>query len=471
MNVGPPRPDLPDDGMLSLGAIHPIRAHLVFIAVFVLSAAITALALTFVYSERFVGETNTYFKPAELTRLAPQETRALGSPVPNTPFKVIGQTLEGLVKSDALLRQTVIDLKLDVPAVETFDGPWYRIAYKRAKNYLSEYGADVWSLLQHGRVIEENRTSTAIRDLRKNTKVLSEDSYIFTVRTLAKTPELAAATANDLARRLIDLINGEDQDTASRRGQQLGQLRAQKLVELTNLEVSIRDLLASVNSASIDSEIEQSTARRSTLDLQRIDTAASLRQEESRAAEFANRLRGQAPDTRPRQSDRLGADDFNKLTSEKLAAENRAVGLRSRYEVLQRDADLLDARIQRLNLVRSETAVLSARLQSAKRDLVALTDSLQETAIKAGIVAGELRIQSPAQIPQFPVSPIKIYHVGLAAVLAAVFGAGMAVLLGYWDIRLFMVGDKWRWPVLTETKAGPHEARRIDAELSSQSVS
>ena len=477
MDVGPLRPSLPDDRRLSLGAMHPVRAHLAFIAVFVLSAAVTAVALTYVYSERFVGETNAYFKPAgSRPRLALQGDP--GAWITGAQHALQGDRTDARSPRQKAMHcsvlETVIDLHLDASDVATYDGPWYRVAYQRAKDFVFDYGADAWSLLQYGRVIEDDRTNTAIRDLRKNTKVLSEDSYVFTVRTLAKTPELAAGAANDLARRLIDVINGEDQDANSRRGQQLEKLRAQKLAELATLEASIRDLLAGVNAASIDTEIEQSTSRRSKLDLQRIDAAASLRQEESRAVDFANRLRNQAPasgDARSRPIDRLGADDFSKLTSEKLAAENRAVGLRSRLEVLQRDADQLSARLQQLNLVRSESDVLSARLQSSKRDLVALTDSLQETAIEGGMAAGELRIQSPAQIPQSPVSPIKVYHVGLALVLAAVFAAGLAVLLSYLDIRLFMVGEKWRRPVATEAKAVPYEATRIDAKLSRQSSS
>lgn len=481
MEIGPARPEMPRNGVarddmardagLSLGAIYPVRSHVAFITIFVLSAALSALGLTYVYSERFAAETNTYFKPAEVTRLSVQETRALGAPVPTTPFKVIGQTLDGLIKSDALLRQTVLDLELDAPEVEDFSGPWYRVAYQQAKQFLSEYGADAWSLLQYGRIIEENRTAKAIRELRKNTKIVSEDSYVFTLRTLAKTPQRAASTANDLASKLIALINGEDQRSASRRGEQLGKLRADKLLELVVLEASIRDLLQTVSTASIDTEIEQSTARLSQLELQRTDAAASLRQEESRAAAFAGRLRAQAPslgprgddDGRTRPSDRLGADDFSKLTAEKLAAESRATGLRARFEVLQRDADLLSARLRQLNQVRSQTDLLSAQLQGAKRDLVALTDALQETEIKANSAQGELRVQSPAQVPQSPISPIKIYHVGLAAALAAVFGTGMAMLLSYFNIRMLMVGEKWRTLALPDARAATSEVARIDA--------
>ena len=444
---------LTHDRPISLGSIHPVRAHGMFIWLFVLSAALTALALTFVYGERYAAETNTYFKPAEVTRLSVQETRALGSPVPNTPFKVIGQTLDALVKSDALLRPVVQELGLDIEEPVDFGGPWYTSYYKRTKAWLQEYGNDAWSLLQFGRIIEQDRTARAIRELRRNTKVVSEDSYVFTLRTMAKTPELAARIANELAVRLIDVTVGEDQRASENRTKQLQVLRTAKLEEIAGLERQVRDLLGTVSSGSIAEEINSTITRLQQIDLQRADAQASLVQEDSRAGALASRLRQTqafvAPlnddDLRPaRPTNRLNADDYARATTERISAESKAAGLRSRSDSLQREAVRVGERIRQLNAARAEHDLLTAQLQSAKRDLVALTDASQETAIKSSSTRSELWVQSRAQPPQAPVSPIKVYHVGLAAALAALFGMGMAVLLGYFNVHLLMVREKWR---------------------------
>ena len=104
------------DSELLRDAMQPLREHIAFIVVFVLSAMLSALALTYIYSERYRGEATILFKPAELTKLTQHTTQALGSPFPsNTAFKAIDQTITQMLDSDALLRQVVADLHLEVP--------------------------------------------------------------------------------------------------------------------------------------------------------------------------------------------------------------------------------------------------------------------------------------------------------------------------------------------------------------------
>jgi uncharacterized protein involved in exopolysaccharide biosynthesis len=491
MNHQSLRPDLTPKLRPGLGTRQPIRAHAPFLVVFVLSAALTALGLTYVYSERFAAETTTLFEPTEVTRLSAQETRALGSPVPNTPFKVIGQTFAGLIKSDSLLRETVQELNLDVEEPVVFNGPWYRDYYKMTKQFLEDYGSYAWSYLQFGRIVQDDRTTKAIKDLRNNTKVVSEDSYVFTLRTLAKTPETAAKTADDLAIKLIAVINGEDRRSALRRGDELRRLVEGKSEEIARLEARMCDLLESVNAASLDTEIERATNRKSQLQLQLIDAEASLKeedtrsvgygrrllagQEQSRAVSYADRVQGRIPVLLSQGDDisdhpangRLSADDFARLTSERLAAENRAIGLRARANALSREVGPLEERLQQLNRVRVDYDLVGAQLQAAKRDLVALSDTLQESVIKASNQQTQLRVQSSAQAPQTPVSPIKIYHVGLATALALALGMGMSVLLSYFEIHLLMVGERWRTaiqinPSLPRDVEGPDAGRRVD---------
>lgn len=474
-----PNGPLPGARLVSLGALHPIRSHATFIAVFTLSAALSALLYTYVFSERFSAETTTLFEPAEVTRLSMADTRALGSPVPNTPFKVIGQTFDGLIKSDAVLRDTVETLHLDAPDIVVYNGPWYLDLYKWTKKTVQDYGSDAWSYLQFGRVIPKNPVGAAIKDLRKHTKVVSEDSYVFELRTLGKTPDAAAKTADFLAGRLIATINGEEKRAALKRADELKRLSDAKFAEVTALEAKQREMLETTGSASIDAEINETTSRRSQLQLQLADAQASLHEENSRVVNYVDRLRGGEEVNRaaayndrlrgristPLMADasealgssggRLRADDFSHLNSERLAAENKAKGLGSRIDALEREMDPITARLQLLNTTRSKYELVGTQLQTAKRDLVALSDALQESIIKASNVQPQLRIQSPAYAPGSPASPIKIYHVGLAAALALALGLGMAVLLSYFDIRWLMFDEKWRMPLAARTPNGP----------------
>ena len=65
-----------------------------FIIVFCLSAIITSLALTYVFSEKYKAGTTIFYRDQEVTRLKAQDTEAFGSPLPAPPFKVIGNTLQ-----------------------------------------------------------------------------------------------------------------------------------------------------------------------------------------------------------------------------------------------------------------------------------------------------------------------------------------------------------------------------------------
>jgi uncharacterized protein involved in exopolysaccharide biosynthesis len=179
-------------------------------------------------------------------------------------------------------------------------------------------------------------------------------------------------------------------------------------------------------------------------------------------------LLSQGDDISARPADgRLSADDFAHLTSERLAAESRAIGLRARANALSREVGPLEERLQQLNRVRADYDLVGAQLQAAKRDLVALSDTLQESLIKASNQQTQLRVESSAQAPQTPVSPIKIYHVGLATALALALGMGISVLLSYFEIHLLMVGERWRTAIQIDPPSpreaeGPDAGRRVD---------
>jgi hypothetical protein len=109
--------------------------------VFVNSAMLTALALTFIFSEAYRVRTTVFFKTSEMTQLANHPTQALGSPYPsNTGFKAIYQRIAQTLDSDALLRQVVKDRHLDAPKPRNISGPWLARYCKQAATERS-YGA------------------------------------------------------------------------------------------------------------------------------------------------------------------------------------------------------------------------------------------------------------------------------------------------------------------------------------------
>jgi uncharacterized protein involved in exopolysaccharide biosynthesis len=445
----------------------PLRAHAIFITIFVLSAALTALAMTYIYPERYAAETTIFFKPANILKLSESQVQALGSPVPNTPFKVISQSLNALVKSDSLLRQVVLDLSLQRPQQKTVSPIWYVRLYNEAKDWLYDYGADAWSVLKYGRMITPDRTDQAIAALSKGLKIVNEDSYVFRLTARWKTPEAAAAIANTVASKVSELLRQDDRQAADQEHQQVRALLTQKFDEITRLEDEIRDLLLSNGVGSVQAAIEQATDAYAQLQLSRADASAELSQQEARLYALANKVHqeGMPPISvtavdgleQPRARGQLTTNEYSRLLIERQTTEVNVNGLKARVANYNQTTAQMEQDIAKLTRMQAEYGALSQRLEADKRDYTALRDVLAESTVRASDFQGELRVTSLATPDSAPVSPIKIYHVGLAVSLALLLACGLAYLLSYFDIRLFLPrpkgGDRGPGPELAAAAA------------------
>jgi uncharacterized protein involved in exopolysaccharide biosynthesis len=311
---------------------------------------------------------------------------------------------------------------------------------------LADYMSKVTSYLSFGRVIEPDPVGAAIGALRKQIKVLTTDSYLYTLQVTAKTPELAAAIADHLGVALLDIIRRNDQASSSNENQGSVALRDAKLHEIEDIETRIRDLLTNSQVVSIKDEITKITDRASKLQEDGSTTLADLRQSDAKVAGLAEKLRlaGSTDAARgdatvaARQSGRLSATDYAKLTSDKLDAEVNSRSLRAKLDSIERSYAAIVPRFQVLNQTQTEYDLLAAQLKSATRDYATLTDAVQQLAIKMTSGQSELRIQEKAQIPSVPLSPIKFLHVIAAGALAAIIAIGLAYVLDYFDIRIFL---------------------------------
>jgi uncharacterized protein involved in exopolysaccharide biosynthesis len=438
--ASPAYPDVAGD------ELRPLREHRAFITVFILSAMLSALALTYIYSERYRAENVLYFKTSVVPRLVPNSTEAFGSPVPSITYKIILQTITGLVESDAILRGIVTDLHLDYREPRDYSGPWYVRDAKVLMFGLADFMSDVSSYLSFGRIIEPDPVSSAISGLRKQIKVVNNDSYLYILQVNARTPQLAASIADHLGVALLDLLRRNDLASSGTESKDAVALRDAKLREIEDIETKIRDLLTNTQVVSIKEEIDQITQRASKLQQDRSATLADLRQSDAKVAGLAEKLRlpgspEAARDDGSPATHRLGrltAVDYAKLTSDKLEAEVNSRALRGRLDSLERSYAALVARFQVLNQTQAEDDVMTVRLKSAARDYATLTDVVAQTAIKTASGPSELRIQEKAQIPRAPLSPIKMFHVLAAGGLAAMIAIGLAYVFDFFDIRLFL---------------------------------
>jgi len=261
----------------------------------------------------------------------------------------------------------------------------------------------------------------------------------------ADTPQQAAERADKLIEVLTALLRRDDRLAFDHRTGELVRLRDQKSRDIEGLDAAIQTLLASNRVASIDDELKTLTDRLSKLRAQWADTQADLDQSEGKVAATSEKLRVPVPAALPDgypsaagHTSRISPDDYGKLTSKKLDAEVDSRGLRARLAAIERAYNALVPSIRVLTDVKAQDDLLAAKLASAKRDYGALTDGIQELATRQMTGESELHVQSEAGGSIQPVSPIKIYHVGAAVGLAALVAIGLAYVLDYFEIRLFL---------------------------------
>src|SRR5229473_7593674 len=120
----------------------PLRQHISFIVLFTMWAALAALAITYIYDEKYQATVTIVLKPTEVTRLKQHtnEDEALGVPVPNDiEYKVITQSLSDLATSEPLLRRVVTKLHLDRAADRDYSAlPFLARWYDEIEDWLDD---------------------------------------------------------------------------------------------------------------------------------------------------------------------------------------------------------------------------------------------------------------------------------------------------------------------------------------------
>jgi uncharacterized protein involved in exopolysaccharide biosynthesis len=420
----------------------PLKRHKSFILVFTLSAALSALALTYIYSEKYEGETTILFKPTEVSRLRDQDytEEAFGAPLPQAEYKVIGKTIEDLTSSKALLEPVVTKLKLDVPDSRVYTGPFYYVWYKEAKDYVNDEAKDVWSFLKYGRVIEKTNLEAAIGTLKDDITIDNKDSYVFDLKVRDKHQERVAAVTNTVADELVLLLQRNEQQRASLRSTEIQRLMDAKRAEISSFQKGIADTLNSNGVVSVSQETEKDVYRYSELALAEQNTEADLHNAEATLQSYDQRLGEQSASASDANGAHRGlqADDFKRLSSERLEAQVTLAGLNAKRASLDASLRELSATTQRLASLQVTNDNLSNRVEQSQRDYALLTDAYQEALLQEQQNPANLAIQSRAIEPTAPAEPVKLYHISLAASLAVLLSVGLSFVFGFFNIRFFI---------------------------------
>lgn len=416
-----------------------------FVIVFVLSAMLTALGLTYVLSDKYEASADISYRVQEVTRFKAQQNEAMGSPAPQAPFKVISSTLQEVLRSDAILRDVVLAMKLHVKDPVVRGGPWYRQWYVAAKEWAKEYGTSAWSLLKYGRIVEDDPVDAAVEELRANIQVVNRDSYVFRLVVRDRVPERAARVVDHLSGVLAGWLLESDRRPGRDRSEQLRVLLDQKGAELSRRRRDIEALLSDNRITSVQEDSTQLTQQMFSLQSEVLRLNSEISRARARLGVVDSKLEskrrvlaqlGQAAASAPPSpgttaGETIAPEDFRKLASEQVFQDLELKSMVAKRDALQKSVDDIADRLRRLPGVQRRFDTLKMELDAIEREFTLINDGYQEAWVRATTPVSEVRVLHPARVPSRPASPIKVYHVLLAAGLGLPLSIGLVYLLDF----------------------------------------
>jgi len=475
-----------------------LREYRSLIGWFVLSAMLSSLALTYIYSEKYLAVKTIMFRPNQkIGSDRMEQPTALGFPVPMLPFEVIGETIEQVGTSERILRPVVSDLKLDVALPNTKTGlGWY---YTEAKDRTKKFISDTWLTLKFGRVIKENPTSSAIKLLAANVRIeATRKNYTAVLSVMDKDPSRAAIICDHVADQLVSFMLDLSVQSARRNAAELAARMGEKKLQVDSVRGQIEMLKKDKNLTDLGQESAIYLTSAEQFQRQLLDCQAEL---SARRAELTNttaqlegisanlkatemtsqdplhdQLRGsiveqevelegmlkRLPESHPDVQSLKGKlsaarkliGDVKEIRISSFTTEpnklhqelsGQQIKLKAQISGLESQADSLSKNVNNAKLrvpspeVEKTYKDLSLQLEVAEADYRKLAGLVEAARAEEITAAAEVYTLHPATPQEIPIKPVKIYHVSLSVALALVLGLGLACAADY--LRLAWSGS------------------------------
>jgi len=471
-----------------------LRRSRSMLVLFCISAMVSSLILTYIYSERYRAVTTITYRPTQAIRFQSREAQSLGFPVPLLPFEAIGQTISQIGTSEVILRQVVERLGLDQPDTKARTG--FAYVYHETKKAVKKFGRRTWQIFKYGRFIEEDLTSAAIIHLAKDVTIdTSRKDFTATVTVVDKYPERAATIVDVLGEVLVDFMREENSRFARTQRQELDRMLIAKQQEIDDVRRQIENLKSrhgfislrketNLNLESIEEferklrltheDLGEAQAKLAQIRTQRQSQSMMIKVSESRTddplydelremkadrevarqgllqklpadhldvqainAELAATERALASAQAKRVTDETTHinEIYQKTLAEELETQARVAGLEAARKSLQETLAELRKRLRDPS-VESKLNGLTQKLEVLESTYQQLATAQAESRVAELESEGEIHILHKATPQDAPFRPIKIYHVLLSGMLALILGVGVVYLLDFWQSLL-----------------------------------
>ncbi len=389
---------------------------------------------SYAISPTYTSTTRVLLRGRETTLLSSTGQNLSGQPgvIDSTLATALGETQSAVVSSTAVSEAVVDKLHLDAPKA-TDDGVVSKIkggvagTIKRTKAYLT-----------HGFYAEPSTRDAAVTEVQGGlTATPLKDSYVLELTGSADTAQGAADVTNTAADVLVAMSAARYQDEANRNRDFLGEQVKRTETEVNDAAAAKRNYEEQNGVTSVQSSLDDSSASRTKVEDDLRAAGVDLSGLQAQLDTVNAQLAATSPTIDGASKIVTGRSDTSIVTTQQNAT----------YESLQVDKNRLEgaiagakARQQTLQgvLAGDPNSALSAqaagveqldqRLTAAQKTYQDVNTQYQNAVLTAQHNNIEITRIDTAQVPTFPVSPVRYNYLFLGLLCGALAGAGLTWL-------------------------------------------
>jgi capsular exopolysaccharide synthesis family protein len=392
------------------------------------SAMLTSALLTYILSEKYQSSIQVLIRPQKSINFVSKREELLNFPVSYvTPIETTSKTYSEIIKSRVVAERVYRELGLDSMAEE--EAGWW----KKTKTRIKEFILKTWIILKYGRIEESDPFSSAVADIQGGLSVKpTKETFLFEIEAEARSPQMASAIANASAKIFLNYL------------QELSLLELGDAMKLSieKLEISRKQLDQSRDVLTEFKETHGVTSIRKEIALE-LESLSALQDSFNSVSSEIKGAVAQKEEIR-RQLSKAVNPVYQSLLSELSQVETHLEGLRAKNEHSATAIQNKERLIDQMPKNEASLAKLELSVKLNESTHVLLSREYEELKIAA---ASEVPIATTihkALSPQYPVRPIKIYHVILAGILALLTGLGLALLAEHMNVTIRSIDDAER---------------------------
>jgi len=466
-----------------------------------LSAVVTAIALTYVVSEKFISSTTVLIRPQKSLNIVPKKEEILNFPVSYfTPVETASKTYTEIIKSRNIAERVVRQLGLG--KITEDEGSGLRYLWEKTKNKVKELRSKIWTILKYGRILKEDSFSYAVAQVQGGLTVKpTKETYLFEIEALAKSPLISAEIANAAAQAFVNYLQ-ESGEMENAKAKELSREKINfSMKTLEEARSAVVEFKKKNGIVSLKKETELALELLSGLMNERESINTKIIGAVARKEEIVRQISEQK---RFSKSTSKVTDNplIRELYSQLAKNEVKLAGLRKRYTPEHRSVQELQAEIEEIRIklkeesptlnseetlsvtpvyqeLASELARVDTDLQSLNAERASLDASImekkalieempkkeaelaklelaqqlnegthmllskeyEELVISATRSRPDIEIIQAAVAPAYPARPIKVYHAVLAGILSLIVGTGIALFMENINITIRSIDE------------------------------